>query len=112
MFPHTITIYRHKEVSGADVITRQVVDGFYWYGSKASKASGKGATEDDTVAIVSSPERANDYGTAWTVEPRDRVVKGTGAEVISLKDINGITVLRVEENLCGCPVDNITITGK
>lgn len=112
MFPHTITIYRYKEVKGADVITRQVVDGFYWYGSKASNVSGKGATEDDTATIVSSPERANDYGTAWTVEPRDRVVKGTGAEVTSLKDIDGITVLRVEENLCGCPVDNITIAGK
>ena len=112
MFPHTITIYRYREERGRDVIERQVADGFYWYGSRADKASGKGTTADDSVTIVSSPERAGDYGSAWTVQPLDRIVRGVGADVTSLKEINGITVLRVDENICGCPVDNITIVGK
>lgn len=112
MFPHTITIYRHSVENGQDVIKRQVVEGFYWYGSQGISASNKGGSEEDSVTIVSSPERAQDYGTAWTIKPKDRVIKGEGAEATTLKEINGFTVLRVEENICGSPVDNITITGR
>lgn len=112
MFPHTITIYRHTEANGSDVITKQVISGFYWYGGNGITVGNKGATEEDSVTIVSSPERARDYGTVWTVQPRDRIVKGIGADITSLKEINGITALRIDENTCGSKVDNITITGK
>lgn len=113
MFPHTITIYHYEEIAGADKITRQVVEGVYWYGGIGSASNGKGATEEDTATIVTSPERAQDYGSAWTIYRRDRVIKGVGAEVKSLKEIPaGITVLRIDENICGSAVDNITITGR
>lgn len=112
MFPHTITIYRHAEVDGKDIITKQVIPGFYWYGGTGITGGNKGATEEDSATIVSSPERAQDYGTAWDVKPRDRVVQGAGPDVTTLKEIKGITVLRVDENICGSGVDNITITGR
>ena len=112
MFPHTITIYRHQDIDGKDVIKKQVISGFYWFGSVGVTGSGKGTTEEDAVTIVSSPERAHDYGTEWDVKPKDRVVKGIGEDVTSLREITGQTVFKVDEYICGSDVDNITIMGR
>ena len=111
MFPHDITIYRHSIVDGADVISRQVVTGVYWYGSVGVDAAGKGTASSDTVTVITSPETTAAYGDAWIVQPKDRIVEGVGPEVPRLKDIDGYTVLRVEKNVCGSFVDNITIVG-
>ena len=113
MFPHTITIYRHSISAGRDVITKQVISGFYWYGSQGIAQSGKGAAESDTVTIIASPETTADHGRTWDIKQGDRVVKGEGPDVTTLKDILGaVTVLRVDENICGSTVDNITIAGR
>lgn len=113
MFPHTITIYRHSISDGGDVITKQVKQGFYWYGSQGIVQSGKGTTESDTVTIIASPETTAEHGKTWDIRHGDRVVKGEGPDVTTLKEILGaVTVLRVDENICGSPVDNITIAGK
>lgn len=113
MFPHTITIYRHSIESGADVYTRQVVKGVYWYGGKGISHDGKGATEEASVIIIASPETAAQYGDGWTIEPKDRVMKGEGPEITAFRDIPAApTVVAVEDNRCGSTVDNITISAK
>ena len=113
MFPHTITIYRHRVENGADVITRQIVKGVYWYGGTGITASGKGTTEESSVMIIASPETTAQYKDGWTIEPKDRVLKGEHPEINGLKDIPAaLTVLKVDENICGSTVDNITISAK
>lgn len=115
MFPHKITIFHHAEKDGKDVYTRKVVPGFYWYGPTGIVQSGKGQEREDNVTIVSSPENARSYGEKWTVQKGDRVVKGECPDVSSFKELNDkevITVMKVDPNVCGSLVDNITITGK
>ena len=113
MFPHTITIYRHRVENGADVITRQIVKGVYWYGGAGITPTGKGTTEDNSATIITSPETTAQYKGGWTIEPKDRILKGEHQEINGFKEIPAaLTVQRVDENICGSPVDNITITAK
>ena len=113
MFPHTITIYRHRVENGADVITRQVVNGVYWYGGEGITSSGKGTTEDNSATIISSPETTEQYKSGWDIEPKDRILKGEGPEINGLREIPAaLNVLKVDENICGSAVDNITIIAK
>ena len=113
MFPHTITIYRHSVENGADVYTRQVVKGVYWYGGQGISQDGKGATEETPVTIITSPETAAQYGDGWTIVPKDRVMKGVHPEITAFRDIPAApTVVGVEDNRCGSAVDNITIKAK
>ena len=113
MFPHTITIYRHSIENGADVYSRQVVKGVYWYGGQGISQNGKGATEETPVTVITSPETANQYGSGWTIEPKDRIMKGDHPDITSFRDIPAApNVVGVEDNRCGSTVDNITITAK
>lgn len=113
MFPHTITIYRHKVENGADIITRQIVKGVYWYGGTGITASGKGTTEGDSATIITSPETTAQYKSSWDIEPKDRILKGEHPEINGLREIPAaLTVLKVDDNICGSTVDNITITAK
>ena len=113
MFPHTITIYRHRVENGADIITRQIVKGVYWYGGTGITPSGKGTTEENSATIITSPETAAQYKNGWDIEPKDRILKGEHPEIKSLKEIlAALTVLKVDENICGSTVDNITIMAK
>lgn len=113
MFPHTITIYRHSIENGADVITRQIVTGVYWYGGTGITASGKGTTEESSAVIIASPETTAQYKSGWTIEPKDRILKGEHPEIKGLKEISAaLTVAKVDENICGSTVDNITITAR
>ena len=113
MFPHTITIYRHKVENGADVITRQIVKGVYWYGGAGITPSGKGLTEENSTTIIASPETTGQYNSGWDIQPKDRILKGEHPEITGLKEIPAaLTVQRVDENICGSAVDNITITAK
>lgn len=113
MFPHTITIYRHKVENGADIITRQIVKGVYWYGGAGITPSGKGLTEENPVTIIASPETTAQYKGGWTIELKDRIMKGEHPEINGLKEIPAaLTVLKVDENICNSTVDNITITAK
>lgn len=111
MFPHTMTIYRLGVENGADVITRQLVKGVYWAGGAGITSSGKGTVEECSATIVTSPKTASQYGKTWTVKPKDRILRGEHPDITSLKEIpDALTVKRVDDNTCGCPVDNITIT--
>lgn len=113
MFPHTITIYRHKVENGADIITRQIVKGVYWYGGAGITPSGKGTVEDNPTTIITSPETTAQYKSDWDIEPKDRILKGEHPEINSLKEISAaLMVLKVDDNICGSTVDNITITAK
>ncbi|MBP3441702.1 MAG: hypothetical protein J6L62_02760 [Clostridia bacterium] len=115
MFPHTITIFHHAVVDNKDVYTRKVVRGFYWYGSTGIVQSGKGQESEDSIMIISSPENVKTFGKKWTVQKDDRVVKGDCPDISSFKELNGkeaVTVMKVEPNVCGSLVDNVTITGK
>ena len=114
MFPQTITIYRHSVENGVDVISRQVIRGVYWYGGTSVSESGKGVTEESNTTVITSPETASQYAKGgWSIKPKDRILKGENPETESLKEIpNALTVLKVEENICGSAVDNITVTAK
>ena len=115
MFPHTITIFNHAVVDNKDVYTRKVVQGVYWYGSAGISQSGKGQESTDSITIISSPENAKTFGEKWTVHTGDRIVKGICPDISlfkELKDKEVITVMKVEPNVCGSFVDNVTITGK
>lgn len=113
MFPHTITIYRHSVVDGKDVYHRQMLGGVYCYGSEGIAGSGKGTAEDSSMIVITSQTTAAAFGVEWDVRKGDRIIKGEGKEISSLKEIDGgFTVLSVEDNRCGSTVDNITIRGK
>ena len=112
MFPHTITIYRHKEVNDADVYEKQILKSFYTVQNKTLSQDSKGFSNSKPTSIISSPEMAQKYGTEWTVELKDRIVIGNGADITSFDDIpNAIVVQSIEVNVIGSDVDNITILG-
>ena len=115
MFPHTITIFHHIAEKDKDIYTREVVSGVYWYGSEGISVSGKGQESADSITIISSPENAKTFGKKWNVQKGDRVVKGNCPDISSFKDLNDkevVTVMKVEPNVIGSLVDNVTITGQ
>ena len=113
MFPHTITIYHHFVENGADVYSKKVLSGCYWNHKATQAGSGKGTERSDTYTIVISPEQTVNYGLTWDVYPGDRVVKGSGPDINSWKELTGdvMVVKAIEENICGSSVDNITLLG-
>ena len=113
MFPHTITIYHHSVVDGADVYSRTEVSGCYWNRKAGQTGSGKGTEKTDSYMVVASPETTALYGDTWSVNTGDRVVKGSAPDITSWKDLKGdvMTVKAIEENICGSSVDNITLIG-
>lgn len=112
MFPHTITIYHHSVVSGADSYTKTVLDGAYWHHTQAQSGAGHGAERTDSYTIVMSPEQTAAYGTGWNAYVGDRVVKGVGGAITSFKDIADAMVIKsIQENICGSCVDNVTLNG-
>ena len=113
MFPHTITIYHHFVDDGADVYSKKELTGCYWSHKASQAAAGKGTEKTDGYTIVTSPEQAARYGLYWDVYTGDRVIKGSGPDITSWKDLTGdvMTVKVIEENICGSGVDNITLIG-
>lgn len=113
MFPHTITIYHHSVVDGADVYSRTELPGCYWSHKASQAGSGKGTERTDSYTVIVSPDQTAKYGVNWDVGTGDRVVKGSAPDITSWKELNGdvMTVKAVEENICGSCVDNITLLG-
>jgi hypothetical protein len=113
MFPHTITIYHHFVDDGTDVYDKKVLTGCYWNHKASRTGSGKGTEKADSYTVVVSPEQTAKYGVTWDVYTGDRVVKGSGPDITSWKELPGdvMTVKVVEENICGSSVDNITLLG-
>jgi hypothetical protein len=113
MFPHTITIYHHSVVNGADVYSRTEVPGWYWMHTASGTGAGKGTEKTDTYKAVASQLTTSLYGDSWSVKVGDRVVKGPGPDITAWKDLKGdvMVVKAIEENICGSSVDNITLSG-
>jgi hypothetical protein len=113
MFPHTITIYHHSVVGGADVYNRTELPGCYWNHTASTAAAGKGTEKTDSYMVVVNPELTSLYGVTWSVFTGDRVVKGPAPDITSWRDLKGdvMTVKAIEENICGSSVDNITLIG-
>lgn len=113
MFPHTITIFHHAVVNGADVYSRTELNGCYWNRKASQAGSGKGTEKTDSYMVVVSPEQTALYGVTWSVSTGDRAVKGSAPDIASWKDLKGevMTIKAVEENICGSSVDNITLIG-
>jgi hypothetical protein len=74
---------------------------------------GKGTERADSFTAIASPEVTALYGDSWSVKVGDRVVKGSGPDITSWKDLHGdvMTVKAIEENIYGSSVDNITLVG-
>lgn len=112
MFPHTITIYRHFVENGADVYDKKEVPGWYWTKIASNTGAGKGTEKTDTYKAVASQLTTSNYGVTWDVYVGDRVVKGSGPDITSWKDLKEFMVVKaIEENICGSSVDNITLIG-
>lgn len=113
MFPHTITIFHHSVVNGADVYSRTELPGCYWNRKASQAGAGKGTEKTDSYTVIVSPEQTANYGVTWNVYTGDRVVKGSAPDITSWKELTGdvMTVKVVEENICGSSVDNITLIG-
>ena len=116
MFPHTVTIYSHRVEEGKDVYTRTLVDGVYVYGASGVTNVERGEAADSTITIVSSPDRAADYGAAWQVKPNDRIVLARcEKQIASFRDLEGLpmmTAMKIEDNRAFGAADNITISGR
>lgn len=113
MFPHTITIFHHSVVNGADVYSRTEVPGWYWMHEAAQNGSGKGTERSDSYKVVASQATTAQYGDSWSAKVGDRAVKGSAPDITSWKDLKGdvMTIKAIEENICGSSVDNITLIG-
>ena len=113
MFPHTITIFHHSVVDGADVYDRTELQGCYWNHKAHQTAAGKGTEKTDSYMVVVNPELTALYGLTWSVKTGDRAVKGSAPDITSWKDLKGdvMVIKAVEENICGSGVDNITLIG-
>ena len=130
MFPHTITIYHHSVVNGADVYTQTALRGCYWMRNASRGGAGKGTEKTDSYTVILSPEQTAKYGSVWKVFPGDRVIKGFDNGAIAGECVVGVAVVgntpitawkqltgdvmvvkAIEENICGSGVDNITLIG-
>ena len=112
MFPHTITIFHHSVVNGADVYSRTEIPGWYWVHTAANTGAGKGTERSDTYKVVASQLTTANYGVTWDVNVGDRVVKGSAPDITSWKDLKEFMVVKaIEENICGSGVDNVTLIG-
>lgn len=111
MFPHTITIYHHTVDEGVDIYTKKEVPGWYVMQTIASVPAGKGAERSSSYKMVASPATTSQYGVYWDVYVGDRIVKGSGPDISSWKELKGAMVVNsIEVNMCGSAVDNITVT--
>ena len=113
MFPHTITIYHHFVENGVDVYIKKEVPGWYWMHTASNTGAGKGTEKTDSYKAVASQLTTSLYGDTWDVYVGDRVIKGSGSNIASWKDLKGdvMVVKAIEENICGGSVDNITLIG-
>lgn len=108
MFPHSITIYRYSN----ETYTKQTIDGVYWQENIGISPNGKGTEENKSVTVITSPETTKAFNDSWTIQPRDRIVKGIGQEIKSLKELsNSYTVTNIAINTAETNIDNIVITG-
>ena len=112
MFPHTVTIYHHDIIGSADTYTFYVVPGVYVTPSKGITQSGHGQQNANSVTITTSKETTDKYNSVWFAHKGDKVIKGAGAAITKLADLtDAYEITNIQENVCGCPLDNIVITG-
>ena len=110
MFMHEITIYHLGIVNGQDVYTATHLKGVYWQGSTSASFASKGNDKTNATTIITSPQNAQKYGTEWTVSAGDKIIKGSGKNITSVKELNSyVTVQTVTDNSCGSSVDNVVI---
>ena len=111
MFMHECTIYHLDIVNGQDVYTKTHLKGVYWQGSTSASFASKGNDKTNATTIITSPQNAQKYGTEWTVAVGDKIIKGNGKNINSLKELNSyVTVQSVTNNSCGSAVDNVVIS--
>ena len=111
MFMHDITIYHLDIVNGQDVYTRTYLKGVYWQGSTSASFASKGNDKTNATTIITSPQNAQKYGTEWTMSVGDKIIKGNGKNINSIKELNSyVTVQSVTNNSCGSAVDNVVIS--
>lgn len=111
MFMHDCTIYHLDIVNGQDVYTRTYLKGVYWQGSASASFASKGKDKTNATTIITSPQNAQKYGTEWTVTVGDKIIKGNGKNINSIKELKSyVTVQAVTNNSCGSAVDNVVIS--
>lgn len=111
MFMHECTIYHLEIVNGQDVYKKTYLKGVYWQGSTSASFVSKGNEKTNATTIITSPQNAQKYGTEWTVAVGDKVIKGNGKNINSIKELKSyVTVQAVTNNSCGSAVDNVVIS--
>lgn len=110
MFPHDITIYHLNIINGQDVYDKTHIQGVYWQGSVSTSYASKGNDKVNAVTIITSPQNARTYQSAWTVAVGDKIIQGDGQDITSVKELSSyVTVQSVTNNNCGSSVDNVVI---
>ena len=105
MFPHTITIYRHRDDDG---YSQTVIRGVYWYGSRSQAKSDKGVDQEAAVTVVIPFLDAD-------IQPGDLIANGDWKAIRSkaeLEDVKEwITAESVSDHDVGSELDGITVKG-
>ena len=81
MFPHDITIYHLNIIDGQDVYDKTHIQGVYWQGSISTSYASKGNDKTNAVTIITSPQNARTYQSAWTVAVGDKIIQGNGKSI-------------------------------
>lgn len=105
MFPHTISVYQHRDDDG---YLRAVIRGVYWYGSRSQAKSDKCVDQDAAVIIIIPFLDAD-------IQPGDLIVKGEWKAIrskVELEEVKDwITAESVSEHDAGSELDGITVKG-
>lgn len=109
-FLDTVTIF-HKE---NESYQRSVVPGCYWYGNTGIAAKDNGIVRDDSINIFFPCDVVD--SNELVISKGDRIVKGDVPMIKSVNELSKyeqkITVLSVNENCVGSPLDNLLVSGK
>lgn len=128
MFPDEITIFNKIENGDETTYHSKHLKNVIWYGTDNINLSGKGIVNSDDINIVIPLESLSDYkkvsefnelddkSNFFTLQKKDKIVKGVADDIKSVKELNKyedvVTIKSIEENLFGSSIDNILIKGK
>ncbi|MCI8851372.1 MAG: hypothetical protein HFE82_07555 [Erysipelotrichaceae bacterium] len=109
-FLDTVTIFHAEN----DAYTRKVINGCYWYGSTGIALKDNGIIRDDSINIFFPCDVVD--SNELVISKGDRIVKGDVPMIKSVNELSKyeqkITVLSVNENCVGSPLDNLLVSGK
>lgn len=130
MMHDTITLYNKYTSGGAEYWQRTVLPGVYWNSVRGAMAQKNGPASSDGVVLIiphsvalgyvkpKAWEALSDRSASWTLQPGDKVVKGTCAVTVTqgltaalagTDDV--ITITRVDDKDFGGKMAHFEVSG-